>query len=145
MYLVNSSGPVGDHFGPLHPGAVSAAEEAAVGLHTVAYDLHAAVLAGGSQGVDSTLEAVEGMRVATGRTYLKGLIVLISTDLALSHSHILSGSRQSPFLRWIPWVRLEQTPTKSKGRCRKMGYMPTIRVFQSYEKGGAARAAPLKS
>src|SRR5215218_2649462 len=83
------------------------------------------------EGMYRALEAVESVRVSSGHTYLKGLIVLISTDLALGHSHLLSGSRQSPFLEWIPWVRLGQTPAKSKGRCRKMSCMPTIRVFQS--------------
>ena len=54
--------------------------EAAVCLNAVAYDLHAAVLAGGSQGVDSTLEAVEGARLAPRHTYLEGLVVLISAN-----------------------------------------------------------------
>jgi hypothetical protein len=68
---------------------VGTAIEVAVRLDAVAYDLHAAVLAGGSQGVDSTLEAVEGMRVATGHTYLESLIVVISTDFALGHIYLL--------------------------------------------------------
>jgi hypothetical protein len=73
MYSVNGSGPVGDALRAGHARAVGAAVEVAVRLYAVAYDLHAAVLAGGSQGVNSTLEAVEGMRALAGHTYLESL------------------------------------------------------------------------
>src|SRR5215204_4405274 len=126
-----SSHPVRNAFRACHARAVGAAVEGAVRLDAVPDHPDVAVLADRGERVDRTLEAVEGVGVSSGHTYLKGLIVLISTDLALGHSHLLSGSRQSPFLEWIPWVRLGQTPAKSKGRGRIMSCMPTIRVFQS--------------
>src|SRR5215213_6902344 len=123
-----SLGPVGDPFGPCHARAVSAAVKRAVRLDAVPDHLDIAILAVGREGMNRALEAVESVRVPTGHTYLKGLIVLISTDLAYGHSHLLSGSRQSPCLEWIPWVRLGQTPAKSKGHCRKMSGMKAIRL-----------------
>src|SRR5215213_193053 len=88
---------------PAHPcqaGAVCTAEEAAVRLHAVADHLYATVLAGGSEGVDRALEAVEGVRVATSHSHLEALIVLISTDLALGHlHHPFRGRSDCAFLR----------------------------------------------
>jgi hypothetical protein len=89
-------------FRACHVRAVSAAVKRAVRLDAVPDHLDAAILAVGRDGMYRALEAVESVRVSTGHTYLKGLIVLISTDLALGHSHLLSGSRQSPYLEWIP-------------------------------------------
>jgi hypothetical protein len=99
---------------------VGAAIKRAVRLDPVPDHLDAAILAGGRESMYRALETVEGVRIIPGHTYLKGLIVLISTDFALGHIHLPSGPRQSPFLAWIPWVRLGQTPAKSKSRCRKM-------------------------
>ena len=82
-------GPVRSPFHSCHTRAMGTAIEAAVCLNAVAYDLHAAALAGGSQGVDSTLEAVEGMRALAGHTYLESLIVVISADFALGHIYLL--------------------------------------------------------
>jgi hypothetical protein len=107
-------------FRACHARAVGAAVKRAVRLDAVPDHLDAAILAVGREGMYRALEAVESVRVSSGHTYLKGLIVLISTDFALGQIHLLSGSRQSPFLGWIPWVRLGQTPAKSKSRCRKM-------------------------
>jgi hypothetical protein len=76
---------------------VRAAIEVAVGFYTMADYLDITVLAGRSEGVDRALEAVEGMRVPIGRAYLKGLIVLVSADLALGHIHLLlPGAERFP-------------------------------------------------
>jgi hypothetical protein len=64
---------------------VGAAEEATVRLHAVADDLDAAVLTRWGEGVDRALEAIERVRVAAGHTYVKSLVVLISTDFAPGH------------------------------------------------------------
>jgi hypothetical protein len=79
MYLVNGSGPVGDPFGSGHARAVSAAVEVAIGLDAVPDYLDVAVLAGGGEGVDSALEAVEGARLVPRHTYLEGLGVQDTT------------------------------------------------------------------
>jgi hypothetical protein len=77
---------------------MGAAEKATVSLHAVADNLDATVLAGRGEGVDRALEAVEGARVATGHTYLEGLVVLISTDFAPGHLHSpFSEQGDSPF------------------------------------------------
>src|SRR5215204_1676321 len=96
--LDNGLGPVRYALCPGHPGAVGAAVEVAVRFYAVPYDPAAAVLAGGGERVDCTLEAVESVRIAPGHTYLKSLIVLISTDLTLGHLHSPSSERgDSPF------------------------------------------------
>jgi hypothetical protein len=59
--------------------------EVAVRLNAVADHLHAAILTRGREGVNRALETVEGVRLVPGHTYLKSLVILISTDLALSH------------------------------------------------------------
>src|SRR5829696_13997 len=82
----NGSGPVGDALRSRHASAVGAAIEVAVCFYTVPDHLDVAVLAGRCEGVNRTLETVEGARLAPGRTYLEGLIVLISTDFALGHN-----------------------------------------------------------
>src|SRR3712207_5318675 len=51
------------------------------------------MLARRGEGVDGALEAVEGVRVATGHAHLEGLIVLIPAALALGHVH-------HPFRGW---------------------------------------------
>jgi hypothetical protein len=66
---------------------MGAAEEAAIRLHAVAYDLDTAILARRGKSVDRTLEAIERVRVAARHPNLESFIVLISTDLALSHVH----------------------------------------------------------
>jgi hypothetical protein len=79
MDLVNGSGPVGDPFCACHACTVGAAVEVTVRLDAVADHLHAAILAGGSQSVDCTLEAVKGARLAPRHTYLEGLGVPYTT------------------------------------------------------------------
>jgi hypothetical protein len=94
-----SLGPVGYPFGAGLARAVGAAEEASVRLHAVAYDLDAAVLAGRGEGVDGALEAVEGVRVASGHTDLEGLVVLVAANLASGHlDHPLPDWLYAPFL-----------------------------------------------
>jgi hypothetical protein len=68
---------------------VGAAVEVAVCLYAVSDHLDAAILAGRREGVDCTLEAVEGARSLTGHAYLKSLVILISTNFALGHIHLL--------------------------------------------------------
>jgi hypothetical protein len=68
---------------------VGAAVEVAVCLDTVPNHLDAAVLAGWREGVDCTLEAVEGARSLAGHAYLKSLVILISTNFALGHVRLL--------------------------------------------------------
>ena len=92
--ILRSLDPVGDAFGPGHARTVGAAVEVTVGLHAVADDLHATVLAGGGEGVNGALEAVEGARLTTGHANLEGLVVVVAVYLALGHdptplSHLL--------------------------------------------------------
>jgi hypothetical protein len=54
---------------------VGAAEKSAVRLYAVADHFDAAVLAGGGESVNCALEAIERVRVTTGHTYLKRLVV----------------------------------------------------------------------
>jgi hypothetical protein len=68
---------------------MSAAVEVALCLDAVSDHLDAAVLAGRRESVDRTLEAVEGARSLAGHAYLKSLVVLISTNFALSHVRLL--------------------------------------------------------
>jgi hypothetical protein len=75
MSSVNGSGPVGDAFRAGHARTVGAAVEVTVRLDAVADHLHATVLAGGGKGVNGALEAVEGVRIVPGHTYLEGLVV----------------------------------------------------------------------
>jgi hypothetical protein len=72
-----------------HARAVGAAVEVAVCLDAVPNYLDAAVLAGWREGVDCTLEAVEGARLVPGHAYLEGLVILISTNFALGHVRLL--------------------------------------------------------
>src|SRR5215208_799104 len=94
--------PVSEPFGALHACTVSAAEETTVGLHAMAYDLHAAVLAGGGQGVNRAFEGIKGVRAATGHADLESLIVLVAAHVALGHDyHPLEsrlGDTLTPFL-----------------------------------------------
>ena len=77
--MVNGSGSVGDPFGPCHARTVSAAVKVTVRLNTVADHLHAAILTRGREGVNCTLETVEGERSLAGHTYLEGLGVPYTT------------------------------------------------------------------
>ena len=81
----NGSDPVREAFRASHARAVGAAVEAAVGLDAVPDHLDVAVLAGGGKGMDRALETVECMRASISRTYLKSLVVVVSTDFALGH------------------------------------------------------------
>src|SRR5215203_6849932 len=83
------SGAVRDPFHTCHTRAVGAAVEVAVCLDAMPNHLDAAVLAGWREGVDCTLEAVEGARLVPGHTYLKSLVILISTNFALGHVRLL--------------------------------------------------------
>jgi hypothetical protein len=83
------SGAVRDTFHPCHTRAVGAAVEVAVCLDAVPNHLDVAVLAGWRERVDCTLEAVEGARPLAGHAYLKSLVILISTNLALGHVRLL--------------------------------------------------------
>jgi hypothetical protein len=60
----------------------------ALGLDAVADDPAATVLASGRQGVNGALEAVEVVGSALGHN-LKGLVVLIAANFALSHGGVL--------------------------------------------------------
>jgi hypothetical protein len=104
MYLVNGSGPVGDPFGPCHACTVSAAVKVTVRFDAVPDHLHTAILASGSQSVDSALEAVEGARLVPRHTHLKSLVVVVATDFTSGHS-------STPFLR-LPFV--------DHARCRRI-------------------------
>jgi hypothetical protein len=77
---------------------VGAAVEVALCLYAVPNNLDAAVLAGWRQGVDRTLEAVEGARSLAGHAYLKSLVILISTNFALSHIRLLLLTEAGQFL-----------------------------------------------
>src|SRR5215204_3289860 len=92
--------PVGDPFYTCHTRAVGAAVEVALCLDAVSYHLDAAVLAGWRERVDGTLEAVEGARTLTGHVYLKGLVVLISTNFALGHFRLLLLTEAGQFPIW---------------------------------------------
>jgi len=72
---------------------MGAAVEVTLRLHAVADDLNTAMFTGRGEGVDGALEAVEGVRVATGQSNFESLVVLVTTDFTLSHLH--------PFLRSI--------------------------------------------
>jgi len=76
---------------------VGAAIEVAVGFYTMADHLDTTVLAGRGESMDGTLETIKGARSLARHAYLKGLIVLISTDVALGHIHLLL-SRTERFL-----------------------------------------------
>ena len=68
-----------------HTGAVSAAVEGAIRLYAVSDNPDPAVFAGRSECVDGTLEAVENVGLVTRPLYPEGLIVLVTTNLALCH------------------------------------------------------------
>jgi hypothetical protein len=79
---------------------VGAAVKRAVRLDAVPDHLDVAILAVGREGMYRALEAVESVRVFTGHTYLKGFIVLISTDFAPGHlDPPLPERGDSPFLQ----------------------------------------------
>jgi hypothetical protein len=79
---------------------VGAAIEVTLGFYTMTDYLDATIFARRSEGVDRTLEAIKSMRVSIGHTYLKSLVVLISTDFALSHIQLLLPDWSDfPFLK----------------------------------------------
>jgi hypothetical protein len=53
-------------------------------LYAVPHDLAAAMATGRGKRMDGTLEAIKDMGL-TGHHNLKGLVVFVSTDLALRH------------------------------------------------------------
>jgi hypothetical protein len=59
-------------------------------LHAVADNLDAAVLTDGSEGMYRALEAVEGVRAASGHTYLESLVVPY-TGNKRAHAHGLAS------------------------------------------------------
>src|SRR5687768_10448598 len=83
------SGAVRDTFHTCHTRAVGAAVEVAVCLDAVPNHLDATVFADRCEGVDCTLEAVEGAGSLPGHAYLKSLVILISTHFALGHVRLL--------------------------------------------------------
>src|SRR5215213_244938 len=108
------SGPVRDAFRACHARAVGAAVKRAVSLDAVSDHLDVAVLADGCERVDRALEAVEGVRVSTGHAYLKSLIVLIPTDLALGHIHLLlPGTGQVPISKKDTLATVQTNPRSS--------------------------------
>jgi hypothetical protein len=135
--VVNSSGPVGDSFSTCHARAVGAAIEVAVGFYAMANDLDATVLAGRGEGMDGTLKTIKGARSHAGHAYLKGFIVLISTDFALGHIHLLlPGAERFTVLSINTLVqaetnaRLIHVHNHFRNRCRKMstcGRLPDSR------------------
>ena len=109
-----ASGPVRDAFRACHARAVGAAVKRAVSLDAVSDHLDVAVLADGCERVDRALEAVEGVRVSTGHAYLKSLIVLIPTDLALGHIHLLlPGTGQVPISKKDTLATVQTNPRSS--------------------------------
>jgi hypothetical protein len=68
---------------------MSTAIEAAISFHAMTDHLDTTVFTRRGEGMDRTLEAIEGVRVPIGRTHLESLIVLISADFALGHTHLL--------------------------------------------------------
>ena len=77
--MVNGSGSVRDPCRSGHACTVGAAVKRAVRLDAVADHLHAAILTRGREGVNCTLETVEGERSLAGHTYLEGLGVPYTT------------------------------------------------------------------
>jgi hypothetical protein len=73
---------------------VGGAVEVSVCLDAVPDHLDAAVLAGWRDGMDGTLEAVEGARSFSGHAYLKSLVILIATDFALGNIRLLLLPKQ---------------------------------------------------
>src|SRR5215210_30775 len=132
------SGPVRDAFRARHARAVGTAVKRAVRLDAVSDHLDVAVLADRGERVDRTLEAVEGVRVLAGHAYLKGLVVLISTDFALGHIHLLlPGTGQTPIYKmnypghgrdkpetYRPGVRYPAPPPIGRARGGKGGALP---------------------
>src|SRR5215216_3471218 len=115
MYL----GPVGDPFGPCHARAVSAAVKRAVRLDAVPDHLDAAILAIGREGMYRALEAIESVRVSTGHTYLKGLVVVIAADFTLGHS-------STPFRRFS---FVDHARSRRIAICPQTGHDVGIHVF----------------
>jgi hypothetical protein len=69
-------------------GAVRAAEDLAGSLDTMANHRTVAMSASWSQGVNRAFEAVEGHSFGT-LTYLEGLVVVVSTNIASRHGELL--------------------------------------------------------
>ena len=77
--MVDGSGPIGDAFRACHACTVSAAVKVTVRPDAVADHLYAAILTRGREGVNRTLETVEGARLIPGHSYLEGLGVQYTT------------------------------------------------------------------
>ena len=70
------------------------------------------VVADGSKGVRGALEAVKGVRISPGHNHLEGFVVLVATNLTLSHSY-------SPLSPYRTWKRTRQCVyTAKKGLAR---------------------------
>ncbi len=65
-------------------GAMSAAIDAAAGFNAMADDLAAAMMAGGSQGMDCTFKAVKNVCLAPDH-YLERFIVVVPTNFTFRH------------------------------------------------------------
>src|SRR5215203_6556672 len=92
-------------------GAMRAAVDRAR-LHAMTAYPDPAVVAGGSKGVRCALEAVKGVRISPGHNYLEGLVVLVATNLTLSHYY-------SPLSPYRTWKRTRQYAcTAKKGLIR---------------------------
>ena len=71
--MVDGSGPIGDAFRACHACTVSAAVKVTVRPDAVADHLYAAILTRGREGVNRTLETVEGARLIPGILTWKAL------------------------------------------------------------------------
>jgi hypothetical protein len=69
-------------------GAMGAAVDLAVGFHTMSDDAALAMLAARRHGVDSALEAVEGLRLTALRD-LERLVVIVPANLASRRGALL--------------------------------------------------------
>lgn len=63
-------------------------EDSSVRLHSVANHCYPAVVAGGREGMDGALEAVEGVSLSFRSGYLERLVVLVSTYFTVRLDHI---------------------------------------------------------
>src|SRR5262245_59052815 len=82
---VRPSDAVGDLHARVLTRALGAAVELALDLVAVPQDPAAAMLAGGGQGMDRALEAVENVRL-TIHLHVEGLVVFVAAHFALRHA-----------------------------------------------------------
>src|SRR5215208_2506426 len=102
-------------------GAMRAAVDRAR-LHAMTAYPDPAVVAGGSKGVRCALEAVKGVRISPGHNYLEGLVVLVATNLTLSHYY----SPLSPYRTWKRTRQYACTAKKGLIRYPKPFAVPSI-------------------